>query len=145
MQVFLDTSVLVAASVSAHPHHARALPVLRRLVDGLDKGTICAHSIAETYATLTRLPLHPRIQPNEADRLLNDNILPHVRVVALTPAMYKTALASMTHGGHVGAKIYDALLLACAASTSVDRVYTFNLSDFSALAPTVLEGKICAP
>jgi predicted nucleic acid-binding protein len=145
MQVFLDTSVLVAASVLAHPHHSRALPLLRRLVDGQDEGTICAHSIAETYATLTRLPLQPRIQPTEAARILADNILPHVHTLALTPAMYANALTTMTDGGHTGAKIYDALLLACAASTTAERVYTFNLGDFLTLAPDALKGKVCAP
>lgn len=145
MQAFLDTSVLVAASVLAHPHHARALPLLRRLVDRLDEGTICAHSIAETYATLTRLPLQPRIHPSEANRLITDNILPHVRVIALTPAMYATALATMTEGCYIGAKIYDALLLACAASTPVERVYTFNLGDFLTLAPATLKDKVYGP
>jgi predicted nucleic acid-binding protein len=145
MQVFLDTSVLVAASVLAHPHHARALPLMRRLVDRLDEGTICAHSIAETYATLTRLPLQPRIQPSEAHRLIADNILPNVRVIALTPAMYATAITTMIEGGYIGAKIYDALLLTCAASANVERVYTFNLGDFLTLAPLSLKEKVCAP
>jgi predicted nucleic acid-binding protein len=31
MKVFFDTSVLVAASVGSHPHHAQALPALRRV------------------------------------------------------------------------------------------------------------------
>lgn len=38
MQVFLDTSVLVAASESSHPRHAQALPVLRRVAKGEDQG-----------------------------------------------------------------------------------------------------------
>ncbi len=61
MRVFLDTSVLVAASESCHPHHAQALPVLRRVARGEDEGCIGVYSIAETYAALTRLPVQPRI------------------------------------------------------------------------------------
>ena len=70
MQVFLDTSVLVAASVASHPHHVQALAVLRRVAQGLDKGFIGVHSIAETYAALTRLPVVPRIHPSEAGRII---------------------------------------------------------------------------
>jgi hypothetical protein len=35
------------------------------------------HSIAEVYASLTRLPVLPRIQPLEAVRIVTDNILAH--------------------------------------------------------------------
>lgn len=50
---FFDTTVLVAASEQSQPHHARALPALRRIVTDPDAGFISIHSIAETYAALT--------------------------------------------------------------------------------------------
>lgn len=145
MHVFFDTTVLVAASVQSHPHHARALPVLRRVALHQDTGHISTHSIAETYATLTRLPLQPRIHPAEAARIIHDNILPNVKLVSVTGKMYLSALETMTRGGWSGAKIYDALLLACAAACPAERVYTFNLGDFLHLAPTELQSKVCAP
>jgi len=39
------------------------------------------------------------------------------------------------------AKIYDALLIRCAAKC-VERIYTFNLGDFKQLAPADLQEKI---
>lgn len=42
MRIFLDTSVLVAACLSKHPHHARARPVLERVSSGKDVGLISA-------------------------------------------------------------------------------------------------------
>ncbi len=51
----------------------------------------------------------------------------------------------MASGGWIGAKIYDALLLRCAARCAVERIYTFNLGDFGKLAPAGLQEKICAP
>ena len=51
----------------------------------------------------------------------------------------------MASGGWMGAKIYDALLLRCAARCAAQRIYTFNLWDFTQLAPAGLEEKICAP
>ena len=77
MQVFFDTNVLVAASERSHPHYVQAWPALRRVEAGKDKGFMSAHSIAEVYAALTRLPVQPRIHPAEALRIISDNILPH--------------------------------------------------------------------
>jgi len=51
----------------------------------------------------------------------------------------------MASGGWIGAKIYDALLLRCAAGCAVERIYTFNLGDFKQMAPAGLQEKICAP
>ena len=82
MQVFFDTSVLVAASVGSHPHHAQALAALRRVADGQDRGFIGVHSIAEAYAALTRLPVAPRIHPSQAGRIIRDNVLKHFELVA---------------------------------------------------------------
>ena len=47
--------------------------------------------------------------------------------------------------GRPGARIYDALLLRCAAKANCDRVYTFNVRDFRAIAPPGLAERICAP
>lgn len=43
------------------------------------------HSVAEVYAILTAAPLTSRIHPAEALRILEDNILPTIEVVPLTP------------------------------------------------------------
>src|SRR5271165_5945328 len=145
MEIFFDTTVLVAASARSHPHHTRPFPALRRVAAGRDKGFISTHSIAEVYAALTRMPVEPRIHPVEAARIVTDNLLPHFETVALTKKDYLEALAVVKDGGWSGAKIYDALLLCCAAKCSADRVYTFNLSAFKLLAPPALRGKICAP
>jgi predicted nucleic acid-binding protein len=102
------------------------------------------HSIAEMYAALTRLPVQPRIHPAEAARIITDNILPHFETVLLGKKDYTEALRVIGDGGWPGAKIYDALLIGCAAKSGAERIYTFNLADFRQLAPN-LEGKICAP
>ncbi len=145
MNIFFDTTVLVASSSQSHPHHPQAFPALRRVAIGRDKGFISTHSIADVYASLTRLPVVPRIHPMEAARIVTDNLLPHFETVPVSKTDYLGALAAMKDGGWGGAKIYDALLLCCAAKCFVDRVYTFNLADFTLLAPANLRRKICAP
>lgn len=145
MDIFFDTTVLVAASEQSHPHYAQARPALLRVATGRDKGFMGQHSIAEVFAALTRLPVQPRIHPVEAARLVTENILPHFKVVRLGKEDYLEALSTMGSGGWIGAKIYDALLLRCAARCEVERIYTFNLGDFRQLATAGLQDKICAP
>jgi predicted nucleic acid-binding protein len=145
MTIFFDTSVLVAASSESHPHYAQAFPALRRVATGQDRGFISNHSIAEVFASLTRLPIAPRIHPAEAARIVTDNLLPHFTAVPIVKDDYLAALKIVRDGGWSGAKIYDALLLCCAAKCDADRIYTFNLGDFRLLAPKNLRGRICAP
>jgi predicted nucleic acid-binding protein len=61
VRILLDTSVLVAAMVEAHPAHMRALPWLQKAQGGTDTWLVAAHSLAELYAILTTLPVRPRI------------------------------------------------------------------------------------
>ena len=145
MDVFFDTSVLVAAFEQSHPHYAQARPAMLRVVAGQDKRFIGLHSIAEVFAALTRLPVQPRIHPVEAARILSDNTLPHFEVVSLGKGQYLEALNTMASGGWIGAKVYDSLLLCCGARSAVERAYTFNLGDFRQLAPADLRAKRCAP
>ncbi len=145
MDIFVDTSVLVAACVESHPHHIQAFPVLKRVAAKKDKGYMSTHSIAEVFAVLTRLPITPRIHPAEAARIVLHNLLTHFETVAIDERDYREALMLVTNGGWSGAKIYDALLLRCAAKSNVGRIYTFNLTDFKLLAPASLQSRICAP
>ncbi len=145
MNIFFDTTVLVAASTLSHPHYAQARPALLRVASGEDKGFISAHSIAEVYAALTRLPVVPRIHPVEAQRIIRGNLLPNFELVPVSTEDYLDALGNVSGKGWSGAKIYDALLLSCAEKCAADRIYTFNLGDFRALASAEMLAKICAP
>jgi predicted nucleic acid-binding protein len=81
----------------------------------------------------------------EAGRIIRDNILKHFTLVPAGEAEYLHALASVQDSGWAGAKIYDALLLACAARSGAERIYTFNVGDFRGLAPAELQARICSP
>ncbi len=145
MQIFFDTSVLVAASEQSHPHYSQANPALLRVAAGQDKGFMAQHSIAEAFSALTRMPVQPRIHPVEAARIVSENLLQHFQVVSLDTKDYLEVMNTMSNGGWSGAKIYDALLLRCAVRCAAERIYTFNVGDFRTLAPPSLLGKICAP
>lgn len=144
MRIFLDTSVLVAACLSAHPHHARARPVLEQVSSGKDVGLLSAHSLGECYSAFTTIPLDPRIQPIEAERLIEQNIVGFFKLIEADVAAYRAVIRRCALPSAVGGMFYDALLLECARKASPERLYTFNTRHFQVLAPD-LEGIICAP
>lgn len=145
MNVFFDTSVLVAASVGSHPGHERALAALESVKDGTDHGYLSQHSVAEVYSVLTSAPLSPRIHPSEAQRILEENLLAHLEVVALEPKDYRELIQELAAADCRGGKVYDALHLKCAGKQPVDRLYTLNVRDFRALAADDFAGRIREP
>jgi len=141
---FCDTSVLVAGCVRRHPHFNRARPLLGAARAGKDPYFISAHSVAETWSVLTRLPILPRINPAEARLILETNVLKYFSLIAVTPDMYAKAVTACVEHGMRGGAIYDALLLECARASGADRIYTFNIRDFRRLAPD-LGDRLCVP
>ncbi len=146
MEVFFDTSVLVAAMVLSHSHHAPAAAALERVVRGEDDGSVCCHSLAELYAVLTRLPVSPAIHPSEAHRLIKENVLARLRLVPLTAEDYRRCLQALASGGWPGGMIYDALLLRASEKSRAEAVLTFNIVHFRRLARTPeVRGRIRTP
>jgi predicted nucleic acid-binding protein len=145
MNIFFDTSVLVASCTDTHSHFVPAIAAVTRVVTGQDTGFLSMHSIAEMFTALTTMPARPRIHPTEAARLVTHNILAHFKTLPLTQQDYLEAMEMMVNGGWRGAKIYDALLLRSAEKSGAERIYTFNLADFRRLAPEPLRDRICSP
>lgn len=143
MKVFCDTNVIVAAFRDNHPHHQAARPVLERIAQGKDEGFIAAHSLAEIYAVLTRMP--SPASPSVTWQLISGNILNSFTIVTLTAREYADVLQFSSEEGVEGGRIYDALLLKAAAKSEATRVLTFNVSHFQSLASEALRSKIVAP
>jgi predicted nucleic acid-binding protein len=144
MKALLDTSVLVAALVESHPMHARAHPWLDRAIGGEFDWAVAAHSLAELYHVLTAYPVRPRIPPEIARQLIQENIAKKATVVALTATDYMVVVQRMAAMNLAGGVIYDALILRAAERAGVDRVVTFNVDDFRRLWPDGA-AKILAP
>lgn len=138
MKVCFDTSVLVAALVEQHPQNGPAFTSIQKVRSREIEGCITTHAIAELYATLTALPLKPRIQPHEALRLLEESVYPHFTIIPLSHEDYLMALDLVTTGSFSSGAIYDALHVAGALQAGCDQLLTFNLKHFKQLAPQVL-------
>lgn len=104
-----------------------------------------AHGLAEVYAVLTRTPFVPTIHPAEAWKILEESLLPHLEVTVLTAREYRALVRECSVEGHIGGRIYDLIHLLCARKAQCDRLYTFNVKDFRALATPDFRDKICAP
>ncbi|MBN1137182.1 MAG: PIN domain-containing protein [Anaerolineae bacterium] len=144
MRILLDTSVLVAAIVEAHPMHDVALPWLQRARAEADTGLVAAHSVAELCAILTTLPVRPRIAPAIAWQLIQENVLDALEVVALTGEDYASIIKRLSETGIVGGVTYDALILQSAEKGNAERIVTLNEADFQRAAPQ-LASRIVSP
>lgn len=145
MKIFLDTNVLVAAVSGRHTHHAQAFPLLARVQQGKDEGFVSAHSLAEMYAILTKLPVPFRHTPEQALLSIEENVLGFFHIVALTGADYKALLRDSALAGVQGGTIYDALVLGSASKAGVERVFTFNLKHFQAIASKAMKPLLESP
>ncbi len=145
MRAFLDTSVLVAAVVQKHENHKRAYALLDRVQQGTDEGVVSAHSLAEMYAVLTKLPLPFRHTPEQALLSIEENVVKHFKITALTENDYTLSIREAALTGIQGGTIYDALLLKCAAKLKVEKIFTLNLKHFRSIAPQPLGSQISEP
>lgn len=144
MKVLLDTSVLVAATVEAHPQHQQALPWLQRARRGELSAVIASHTLAKLYSVLTSLPVRPRISPSIAWHLIQQNVLATMEAVDLSTEDYQAVLEHLSASGMTGGTIYDALIAHAAWKAGVDRLVTLNRADFHRAYPA-LSKQIIAP
>ncbi len=135
MKVCFDTSVLVAALLRQHPHHAVAFPRLKEVHDGLVQGCLTTHGLAELFATLTALPLKPRLAPSDALRIIEESVLQHFTVIPLTADDYQAAMALTVAGNLSSGAIYDALHIIGSRGAGCATLHTLNLRHFQAIAP----------
>ena len=94
----------------------------------------------------SRVPrsVHVFILPKRAV-FLEDNITPYFKLVTLSANDYKEMLKACATAGLVGGVIYHALHLQSARKAGCDRIYTFNVKDFRAIASDDFQDKISAP
>jgi predicted nucleic acid-binding protein len=130
---FFDSSVLVPVFYADHPQHALST----RLFLEAGKEDFCAlRTLGEVYATLTGLPLRPRITGPEGLRIVKQ-IRERLTLIALSEQEYVSALELASAGTIVGAAAYDALIGHCALKAGAAVLVTWNVRDFTRLGPAV--------
>jgi predicted nucleic acid-binding protein len=130
--IFFDTNVLIAASVTEHPHHEacnKRLAQIRRTA-----GSCAAHTLAETYSTLTRQGKGYGVPPFAALEIVK-NARENFTLVLLTANEMMQTIQDAGERGLPGPLIYDALILACARKVRAKSIYTNDVQDFRRIAP----------
>jgi predicted nucleic acid-binding protein len=136
MKAFFDTSVLVPVFYGDHIHHKASLdPFIQ-----FDKSTGCcgAHSLAEVYSTLTRIPGKHRISAEQA-MLFIGSIRERLSIISLDGDEYAEALEVAAARRIVGGGIYDALLAHCAIKAQAETIYSWNGRHYVLCGPEVTQ------
>ena len=142
MRVFLDTSVFVAAFWIDHAEHVVSAGLVRLATR--ESSFCAAHTIAEVYSALTRMPIKPPILPNQAIVFIKQ-IKERFTVVALTEQEYFVTVERLAAARIAGGQIYDALIITAAIQANVDVVYTWNKAHFFRVAPANFADRIHSP
>jgi predicted nucleic acid-binding protein len=135
LKVLLDTSVVIAALLPGHPSHISAISWLSRAKSGAFEFLFSAHSLAELYAVLTRIPLSPPVSPEAAGRLIRENVLSAATIRALSADEYVTLLSELIGKSLTGGAIYDAVIAKIAEEARVDLLVTLNIGHFQKVWP----------
>jgi predicted nucleic acid-binding protein len=130
VKALFDTSVLVPTFLGDHEHHEASLDAFLRF--GKRQACCAAHSLAEVYATLTRMPGKYRVSCEQAMLFLAE-IRQRLTLVALDEEEYYATIEQASALGVMGGTVYDALLARCALKARAETLYTWNVKHFQQL------------
>ena len=119
-----------------HEHHEASTAAFKRY--SKQQAACGAHTLAEVYASLTRMPGRDRISSDQA-MLFVGNLRERLTIVALAEAEYFQALENSAVLGVVGGTIYDALLAHCAIKVKAETIFTWNIRHYQLLGPDVVK------
>ncbi|MEH2321044.1 type II toxin-antitoxin system VapC family toxin [Nostoc sp.] len=138
MKVLFDTSVLVPALIVNHTQYSVCFSKIKAAKSGQIQGFISTHSLAETYSVITRLPIQPRISPQQAEMIIVD-MSQYLEAVPLLFNDYQTAIAQMATLNLPGGGIFDALIAQAALKAEVDALLTLNPNHFTRLGNAIAD------
>lgn len=133
VNVFLDTSVLLAGLIDLGPQSAPA----QTLLHGVAEKTISApatawHCCLEFFSVATRLPPEFRLPAADAARLLEEEVFARMTIHDLPAAERRPLLHAMVEDGVTGGRIYDAHIAEVARAAGARVVVTDNRRHFLA-------------
>ena len=144
MKALFDTSVFVSAFLQSHESHNASLRWLAAAKSGAVSLVVAAHTLAEVYSTLTRMPPRYALAPRHAWKLLETDVLPNATLRTLPAAKYRAVLKRLAKDEFKGGIVYDALIVEVARIQKVDLLLTLNLSHFERVWPDS-GGRIVSP
>ena len=133
VNVFLDTSVLLAGLVDFGPQSAPAQSLLHAVAEKQVAGAGTAwHCCLELFSVATRLPAEFRLAPGDAAQLLEEEIFGRMAVHDLPADDRLSVIKAAARDGTIGGRIYDAHIAEVARSAGAAVVVTDNRRHFIA-------------
>jgi predicted nucleic acid-binding protein len=133
-RTFLDTSVLLAGLVEMGDASAAAASILDAVADGsLARPLTAWHCCLEFYSVATRLPTALRLDPDQARRLIEEEVLGRFEVCDLPKNARLRFLAEAASERVSGGRVYDAHIADIARLAGARVVVTDNRRHFVTL------------
>jgi predicted nucleic acid-binding protein len=129
-----DSNCMVAALSAWHDNNVRAIAAIEGRLRRGDSMVLAAHSLAETYSVLTRMPPPRRAPPQQALAAIETSFVANRAIVTLDADAYLALLRQAPDDSIMGGRIYDAVFAACARAANVDTILTFNERHFRQFA-----------
>jgi predicted nucleic acid-binding protein len=131
VNVFLDTSVLLAGLVDFGPQSAPAQSILHAVAEKtLASAGTAWHCCLEFYSVATRLPPEFRLTPADASELLRDEVFGRLAVHDLPSDARLDLFATAARDRIAGGRIYDAHIAEVARSAGARVIVTDNRKHF---------------
>lgn len=131
-----DTNGLIASACEWHEHHAKTHAEMQRRASAGDELVLAAHSLAELYSVLTRLPWPRRLRGQDAITLIEGN-WSDTPTVHLTARETWDAVRDAEQRGIRGGQMYDALIANSAIKAEASAILTWNVRNFAPFAEDV--------
>jgi predicted nucleic acid-binding protein len=128
--VFVDTNVLVAATVESHPSHATAVALLARLVADQAPLAISTQICREFLVVLTRQPVEGRTFSMDEALAALARWRSSCAVLGDDPGVLVELLDLVRRHGVKGKQVHDANVVATMRANGIGRLATFNVVDF---------------
>ena len=131
VNVFLDTSVLLAGLVDFGPQSAPAQSILHGVAEKTIPSPATAwHCCLEFFSVATRLPPEFRLAPSDAAHLLEEEIFARMAVHDLPAADRRPLLRFLADDGIGGGRIYDVHIAEIARAVGARVIVTDNRRHF---------------
>jgi predicted nucleic acid-binding protein len=131
VNVFLDTSVLVAGLIDFGPQSSPAHSLLHAVAEKTAGPASTAwHCCLEFYSVGTRLPPEFRLTPADAARLVDEEIIGRMAVFDLPGAARVAFLAAAARDAVAGGRVYDAHIADVARAAGATVIVTDNRRHF---------------
>ena len=132
---FFDTSILVAGLMEIGEASKHPQSIMTAIAAGRIQRAVTAwHCCLEFYSVATRLPEEFRLPPEDALRLIEEEVLARFEVRQLPDQAREPFLRTLERERVVGGRVYDAHIAEIARIARAKAVVTDNRRHFSSLA-----------